>query len=156
MIIPANAADFAALLRSHAPRQFTLVSGNVIASPEVMRMLADLAAAIASTFAPSAWMIEEEGEVVGLLSVVRVPVDGELHIGYGIAPSRQRGGVATRAIASLIAWARMDARVTRITAETAVDNVPSQKVLERNGFRVVGERVDDEDGALLCWELAVA
>ena len=79
---------------------------------------------------------------------VRVPVDG-----YGIAPSRQGGGAATRAVASLVEWARGDERIERITANTGVDNVPSQRVLERNGFLRVGEDVDPDDGPVICWEL---
>jgi RimJ/RimL family protein N-acetyltransferase len=40
-----------------------------------------------------------------------------------------------------------------LKAETAVANLPSQAVLRRNGFCVAGQRMDAEDGALLCWEL---
>ncbi len=34
---------------------------------------------------------------------------------------------------------------------TAVDNVASQCVLDRNGFERVGTRVDPHDGELLVW-----
>lgn len=107
---------------------------------------------IRPAFAPSAWLVAEAGEIVGLLSLVRPPADGELRIGYGIAPSRHGRGIACRAVAGLVAWAATDPRVARISAETAVDNPPSQRVLERNGFHVTGSREDLEDGALLCWE----
>ncbi|MGE7139312.1 GNAT family N-acetyltransferase [Luteibacter sp. NPDC031894] len=153
MIIQANAADFAALLSSRAPRGLRLVPDSVIAPLEVLQMLGDLAARIALSFEPSAWLVVENDEVVGLCSAVRVPTDGELHIGYGVAPSRQGGGAATGAIASLVAWARMDRRVERITANTAVDNIPSQKVLERNCFGRIGNDIDPDDGPVICWEL---
>lgn len=32
---------------------------------------------------------------------------------------------------------------------------PSRRVLQCNGFEVVGTRVDPEDGAVLCWERRV-
>jgi len=44
-------------------------------------MLADLANGVRAHFSPSAWMIIEGGEIVGLCSVVRIPEGGELHIG---------------------------------------------------------------------------
>jgi DNA-directed RNA polymerase beta subunit len=43
-----------------------------------------------------------------------------------------------------------DLGVTALTAETSTSNEPSQRVLARNGFVQVGERVDDEDGQLIC------
>jgi len=155
MLIEAEASDFALLLAGSAPRPLVPVAGDAIAPPDVMQMLAALAASIRTAFAPSAWMVAEAGEVVGLLSLVRSPVDGELHIGYGIAPSRHRRGIAGRAVADLVAWAGSDPRVARLGAETSVDNPASQRVLERNGFKVVGTRVDPGDGALLCWERRV-
>jgi hypothetical protein len=78
MIIQANAADFAALLSSRAPRGLRLVPDSVIAPLEVLQMLGDLAARIALSFEPSAWLVVENDEVVGLCSAVRVPTDGEL------------------------------------------------------------------------------
>ncbi len=38
-------------------------------------------------------------------------------------------------------------------AETRTDNIASQRVLECNGFTRTGERLDEEDGVLLCWRV---
>lgn len=156
MIIEATARDFDALLVGTAPRNLRLVSDSAIASPEVLQMLSNLAREIRDQFAPSAWMIVEDREVVGLCSVIRVPQDGDVHIGYGVAPSRQRRGATTRAIAALLAWGRRDPRVASISAETSVENLASQRVLERNGFVRTGERIDPEDGPLICWQAKTA
>ncbi|MEO6798761.1 MAG: GNAT family N-acetyltransferase [Rhodanobacter sp.] len=86
---------------------------------------------------------------------MRLPIEGELHIGYGIAPTRRRRGLAARAVRDLVAWASSDSRIDRITAETALDNPPSQRVLEGSGFLVTGSRKDPEDGDLLTWERRV-
>ncbi|MDL5364606.1 GNAT family N-acetyltransferase [Xanthomonas sp. NCPPB 2654] len=155
MIIEATPSDFAALLRACAPRHYHLVPDSPIAEPEVLRMLSDLAHAIGQRFAPAAWLIVEHDEVIGLCSVTRVPAQGSVDIGYGIVAARRGKGAATRAVAAVAQWARHDPRVHRLTADTAVDNHASQRVLERNGFRRSGERVDPEDGPLLCWELDV-
>jgi RimJ/RimL family protein N-acetyltransferase len=154
MLIEAKTQDFAALLRGEAPAPYRLCD-SPLGPPEVLAMLAQLADGIRLVFSPAAWMIVEDGEIVGLLSPTKPlnAADRSLHVGYGVAPTRRGRGVATRAVADLAVWARTDDRVHALTAETSVDNPASQAVLARNGFQVVGERVDDEDGPLLCWRL---
>lgn len=93
---------------------------------------------------------------MGLCSITCAPQDGAVDIGYGIAPSRQRRGIATRAIGAIVDWARAAPHVTAITAETLPGNRASQRVLEANGFVCVRERLDVEDGRLLCWRRAVS
>ncbi|MBY2932440.1 GNAT family N-acetyltransferase [Rhizobium leguminosarum] len=152
MIIELTTRDFEALLKGIAPRNLRLVQDSAIAPPEILEMLNRLATDIGAEFSPSAWMIVEDGEIVGLCSIVRVPQDGNIHIGYGVAPTRQGLGCPTRAIGQLLEWARNDPRVALISAETGVENIASQRVLERNGFTRAGERIDAEDGPLICWE----
>jgi RimJ/RimL family protein N-acetyltransferase len=152
MIIELTTRAFEALLKGIAPRNLRLVQDSAIAPPEILEMLNRLAADIGAEFSPSAWMIVEDGEIVGLCSIVRVPQDGNIHIGYGVAPTRQGLGCPTRAIGQLLEWARNDPRVALISAETGVENIASQRVLERNGFTRAGERIDAEDGPLICWE----
>ena len=45
--------------------------------------------------------------------------------------------------------------MTAVAAESSKANVASQRVLGRNGFAAIGERIDDEDGDLLCWRWSV-
>lgn len=156
MLIEAKTQDFAALLRGEAPAPYRLCD-SPLAPPDILAMLAPLADRIGLTFRPSAWMIVEHDEIVGLISPTQ-PLDAadrSLRIGYGVAPSRQGKGVATRAVGDLAAWARGDERVDALTAETAVDNLASQKALSRNGFVVVGAREDHEDGPLILWRLSL-
>lgn len=155
MIIETDAADYAALLDGRAPRGLTLAD-SPIAPPEILQMLAGLAERVRATFAPASWLIVDDGEVVGLCSITRPPEGGSIDIGYGIAPGRQRRGIATRAVGAIVAWARATPHLTAITAETALDNLASQRVLERNGFERVNERFDAEDGQLICWHCVVA
>jgi RimJ/RimL family protein N-acetyltransferase len=154
MIVETTREDYASLLLGRAPRNFTLAD-TPIAPPEVLRMLADIDARVDETFSPASWLIVEQGEVAGLCSVIRAPAGGVIDIGYGIAPSRQGRGIAGRAIGEIVAWARSSEQVVAITAETSVTNIPSQRVLIRNGFAQVGDRVDVEDGPLLCWRCDV-
>jgi len=153
VIIEATATDFAALLAGKAPRNLFLVNDSELAPPEILAMLAGLAATIRTDFEPAAWMLVEASEIVGLCSLVRAPEQGELNIGYGVAPTRQGRGIAGRAIGEILHWARHDPRVDLVTAETAIGNLASQRVLERNGFVRCGERHDAEDGQLICWQV---
>lgn len=156
MIIETTVTDFTLLMQGKAPRDLRLGADVELAPPQVLEMLAGLAGRIAAQFEPAAWMMVEDREIVGLLSVTRLPRPGEIHIGYGVAPTRQGRGVATRAVADLLAWARQDSRVTCVSAETGVANTASRLTLERNGFANVGNRVDDEDGAVICWQVVTA
>lgn len=150
MIVEASGDDFAALIAGRAPRALALPD-TPIEAVEVLQMLAHLAARVRATFSPAAWLIVESGEIVGLCSVVRTPADGVIEIGYGIAPSRRGRGCAGRAVADLVAWARQTPGITALTADTAPENRASHQVLARNGFVQIGERIDPEDGRLICW-----
>jgi len=147
MLIPASAHDVRALLSHTAP------ADEAVAPPDVIAMLAELTASIEPRFAPAAWRIVEAGHTVGLLSLTCAPRAGVLTLGYGVAPAHQGRGLAGAALAAFVQWAWTDPRVHMLKAETAVANLPSQAVLRRNGFCVAGQRMDAEDGALLCWEL---
>lgn len=59
---------------------------------------------------------------------------GVIDMGYSVLPQFQRKGVAGRMVAALVNWAFTQPGVKRIMAETFSDNIPSVKVLERNGF----------------------
>jgi RimJ/RimL family protein N-acetyltransferase len=147
----AEEEHFARLLARAAPEPDITLPASEIAPPDVLAMLAGLAATVRPSFSPAAWMILKYDRLVGLCSLLKPPELGELTIGYGVAPSEHGQGAATAAIAALLDWTRDDARVSAVSAETSKTNLASQRVLERNGFALVGERYDEEDGDLLCW-----
>tara|TARA_R110002096_G_scaffold78121_8_gene184084 strand:- start:757 stop:1314 length:558 start_codon:yes stop_codon:yes gene_type:complete len=155
MLIEAEDRHFAALIAGEAPAGFRLAEAG-IETPEILTMLRGLAARIRESFSPAAWMMVEDGELVGLCSLLNAPgADKACAIGYGVAASHRRRGVATRAIAELLDWARRDQQILTFTAETVVDNRPSHRVLEANGFHRIGGRTDPEDGDLFCWHCDV-
>lgn len=149
-LVEATEADFDHLISGNPPPGYRLAAGGIEA-PAVIEMLRDLANTLRPDFAPAAWMMVCDGEIVGLCSMVKPFENGVLHIGYGVAASRQQKGMATAAIADLLSWAANDGRISCISADTSTANIPSQKVLRTNGFELTGERDDPEDGPLLCW-----
>jgi RimJ/RimL family protein N-acetyltransferase len=90
--------------------------------------------------------------VVGLCGFKALPtLDGEIELGYGVAATRQGLGHATAAVAAVVEATRGNPAVRAIVALTAMVNLASQKVLDRNGFQCVGKRSDPEDGDVLFW-----
>ena len=151
MIREATDTDFAALIAGLAPDGLDL-PGGPIESPEVLGMLRELAQGIRPAFSPASWFIIDGSEIVGLCSLVKPPAGSAIDIGYGVAASRRARGFASAGVAAILAWARQDERVAVVRAECGADNPASRKVLERNGFTQVGQRIDPDDGPVICWE----
>jgi ribosomal-protein-alanine N-acetyltransferase len=82
------------------------------------------------------------GLVVGGAGFHGPPTGGEVEIGYGIVPTRQGRGYATEAVTTLVSLALSIPEVVGVVAGTDADNVASQRVLEKAGFRLV----DQSDG----------
>lgn len=73
--------------------------------------------------------------IVGDIGFKRKPNEnGEMEIGYSTQPAYQRKGYMNEAIGEMLSWAFKDSRVKAILAETREDNIPSIKVLNKNGF----------------------
>jgi RimJ/RimL family protein N-acetyltransferase len=80
--------------------------------------------------------------------------DGRVDIGYGFVPGGRGRGLAAEAVGAVVAHLLAGDDDDVVAADTAVDNAPSQRVLERNDFRRVGTGWDEEDGDLIRWERA--
>ena len=78
--------------------------------------------------------------------------DNYVEIGYGIIPSQQRKGFATRAVEVLLIEAFSQIEIKSVIAHTALSNYPSQRVLQKNGFIQQGSKIDLDDGELLIWQ----
>lgn len=155
ILIEANDADFLELIEGRAPRGLRLPSEGVDCI-EVLAMLRELANSVRVVFNPATWMMVEADEVVGPCSIVKPPGDAGVDIGYSVSRGRRRSGLASAAVGELVKWGRTDSRVLCISAETSVSNIASQRVLECNGCDRIGERVDEEDGQLIRWQVATA
>ncbi|MBN1853030.1 MAG: GNAT family N-acetyltransferase [Pirellulales bacterium] len=72
---------------------------------------------------------------------------GTVEIGYSILENYQCQGFASEGVHALIEWAFSHADVHRIIAQTFPDSRPSIRVLEKQGFLLIGDGF--EDGAIL-------
>jgi RimJ/RimL family protein N-acetyltransferase len=76
------------------------------------------------------------GRVIGTAGFFGPPdTSGEVTIGYGMVEPEWGRGYGTEAVAGLVAICRTHGGVTVINADTNLDNVGSQRVLEKNGFQ---------------------
>ncbi|HXE80847.1 MAG TPA: GNAT family N-acetyltransferase [Vicinamibacterales bacterium] len=63
---------------------------------------------------------------------------GSVEIGYGLLPEHQRQGYGTELTGALVKWAFGHSSVERVLAETMPELIGSVRVLEKNGFQLVG------------------
>jgi RimJ/RimL family protein N-acetyltransferase len=89
---------------------------------------------------PGTFLVVEDGVVVGDCGWFGPPdEDGEVEIGYGLAPSARGRGLGTEAVRLLVEWVRgQGARSVR--AEVLPGNETSLRLLARLGFEDIGER----------------
>jgi [ribosomal protein S5]-alanine N-acetyltransferase len=106
---------------------------------------------------PWSWgfaIVDRDNMVIGMAAFKGAPdTSRTVEIAYGISAAYQGRGYATEAALGLIAFARESGRVSLVCAHTLPSNDPSKRVLEKCGFRLIGEVMDPEDGLVLRWEL---
>jgi diamine N-acetyltransferase len=85
----------------------------------------------------------EENEPVGTLDLYDYSA---LHqragVGISVVKSARRRGYAQAALAQLLIYARQQLRLHQVYCTVAVDNLPSIRLFEKNGFQKVGVRRD--------------
>jgi RimJ/RimL family protein N-acetyltransferase len=64
--------------------------------------------------------------------------DGCVEIGYSLAPSARGQGIGSAAVAAFVGSLAAVPGIRRITAVTAAQNAASRRLLERQGFRIIG------------------
>lgn len=88
---------------------------------------------------PGTFLVLLDGQVVGDCGWFGPPdADGEVEIGYGLAPSVRRRGLGTETVKALLAWVRSQG-ATRVRAEVLPGNEASLRLLRRLGFDLAGE-----------------
>ena len=102
--------------------------------------------------------------LVGSIGVVDVSDDGDVEIGYWVAPSARGNGIGTRATRLVTTWLLRDVGVPRVTWQAEVGNSASRGLAESAGFTIEGvarhgmvhrgERVDAWIGSMVPADLA--
>ncbi len=82
-------------------------------------------------------IIDDDGQPVGRININGI-IRGAAQsatVGYWVSQSHNGRGLASAAVADVIAMAFADLRLHRLEAGTLLHNTASQRVLLRNGFR---------------------
>jgi RimJ/RimL family protein N-acetyltransferase len=157
VLVPAGDEHFAWMLGGAAPGPGLRLPPGGVDTPEILAMLRGMAQRVRAAHGTGHWLMLDGDEVVGLCGYKGAASEsGAVEIGYGVAPAHRRRGHATRAVAALLAEAARDPRVHTIVAETAIGNLPSQRVLEANGFVRTGTAMTQEDGEVVRWRFVRA
>lgn len=77
-------------------------------------------------------------------------IDGEIEISYGTHFEFRRKGYMTEAVGEMLKWAKIQATVKKVLANTDKNNLSSQRVLRNNGF----SKINEADG-FIYWEIRV-
>ena len=122
----------------------------------------DFVAQLRQATAPDPWKFgfaivhTAETLVIGMCGFTEPPnSDGMVEIAYSIAPAYQGRGYATEAAETLVGFAINSGRVTKVCAYTLLETNASTRVLEKCGFRKVGEITDLEGNHVWHWERRV-
>jgi RimJ/RimL family protein N-acetyltransferase len=151
-LLPATADHYRALAEGRPVAAGLVTATGGVEPPETIEMLIGWANRLTKAQGWGCWLMLRDGVVVGSCAVKDMPdAAGGVEIGYGVAPVARGQGVATGAVAAMLAvLAGHGVRLVR--AETAVTNLPSGRVLQKSGFAQTGERDDAEDGPCIQWE----
>lgn len=82
-----------------------------------------------------------DGLAVGGVGFKGLPDDGCIEIGYGLSKCARGHGYAAEAVAGVLSIAAAQG-LSKVIADTTLDNIASQRTLIRAGFRL--ERSDEE------------
>ena len=162
MLLPLDAA--ALDLASEAPaawaeQESLTLDGVADTVQEVARQTREFLGPRGAASAWGAFLAAEPGTraVVGTCAYKGPPDwDGVVEIAYFTFPPCEGRGVATAMAGGLIQRAAASGLVRTVRAHTLPQRNASGRVLEKLGFRFVGEVVDPEDGPVWRWERPAA
>ena len=100
-------------------------------------------------------ILKEKSCSIGGIGLSGMPNnEGCTEIGYMLDQKFRGQGFATEAVDALKNWAFKDPDLKIIKAETPIFNINSQKVLQKNNFKIIGEKQINipEPTPIYCWE----
>jgi RimJ/RimL family protein N-acetyltransferase len=137
-----NRSEFSRLLEADVPEDWPPPLNDDNSKAFTLRYLADNpdAAGWAAWYFLLPSKADEKVQAIGIGGFKEKPSQqGIVEVGYSIMPDYQRLGFASEAAAALIDWAFSHPEVQLVTAETLPALVASIRLLERNGFHLLGE-----------------
>ncbi|KAF9451963.1 acyl-CoA N-acyltransferase [Macrolepiota fuliginosa MF-IS2] len=80
-------------------------------------------------------------EFIGITGILKIDRDqNSCEVGILVAPEKHEAGNGTEILYCVMKWLFEEQKIHRATYETAADNIPMQKWLEKTGIRLEAER----------------
>jgi RimJ/RimL family protein N-acetyltransferase len=89
-------------------------------------------------------------KIIGSCGFKNAPINGRVDVGYGVALSARCHGAATAALRLLVEMA-FTAGEKEVMAEIEPTNLASGRVVQKLGFAVVGNRINEEGERVVQW-----
>jgi [ribosomal protein S5]-alanine N-acetyltransferase len=162
--MPESEIKLLPVLRSH--KTALAVSSEQLASILSLRIPAEWPH-FPEAFDPHADIVESEWSgyffvseyhqsVVGNGGFFGPPIEGQVEIGYEIAPEFQNKGLATAAVRAMLSKAFENSSVQRVVAHTLAERNASNAVLVKAGLSFVSELANEEVGRVWRWQVTRA
>lgn len=108
---------------------------------DVIRFFADQRPKACKTEAKIMFAMELEGKIIGMIGIGnKEECDDEIEIAYFISEAYAGNGYMTEAAYAVSRWAFKNLKLDYLIAIADVSNIPSQRVLEKCGFRKIETR----------------
>jgi len=101
-------------------------------------------------------VLRENMEIIGSAGFHNLPDEnGMIEIGFGIDPTFQNKGYGKQLLYGMWNWVVKQPGVKTLRYTVSPTNVISRQIIQKSGFKLVGEQVDDVDGLEEIYELNV-
>ncbi len=98
------------------------------------------------------FVIRQGGAIEGTLGFEGIAAKNwTADLGYWVDAAHRRRGIAATAVGLAVNYGFKTLGLSRIQANVEPDNIASQRVLERNSFRCIGQRSIDLQGSPFEW-----
>lgn len=111
-----------------SPEYLHKVRDEIINHPEVYPLAVDYLI-----------IVKDIKTVIGSIDFKYLPVDGVSEIGYGMTPTYEGHGYMSEAVVIMLEYGKQNG-IKTVVADTLLDNIKSQNVLKRAGFKI--DRID--------------
>jgi len=98
------------------------------------------------------YFVSLNGELVGSAGFKGKPVNGTVEIAYGTFESFRKQGIGGAICRALTQLALTTDPGVRVTARTLPEENYSSRILGKNGFTLLGNVIDKDDGEVWEWE----
>jgi [ribosomal protein S5]-alanine N-acetyltransferase len=101
------------------------------------------------------YFVEKDGQIVGSCAYKGISIDNMVEISYGVMPRFQNKGIGAEICRKLVELALETDPSVRITAQTLPEENFSTRILQKNGFILLGQIWHEEDGNVWEWEYKI-